>query len=120
MMEVMNCRICMRPCLARVSDCSTTSHVRPRSFRSTWNPVMPFSVPATLKSMSPQWSSAPRMSVTSTLRLSSAVVNSPTDTPATGALIGMPASIIANDPTQMEAMDEEPLEPMISDTIRME
>ena len=38
---------------------------RPRSLRSNWNPVMPFSVPAILQSMSQKPSSHPRMSVSS-------------------------------------------------------
>ena len=36
---------------------------RPSILMSIWIEVMPFSVPATLKSMSPRWSSEPRMSV---------------------------------------------------------
>ena len=50
----------------------------------------------------------------------SGVVKRPTEMPATGAAIGMPASISARQPPQMEAMEEEPLEPMISLTTRME
>ena len=37
----------------------------PSIFRSSWMPVMPFCVPAILKSMSPKWSSSPMMSVSS-------------------------------------------------------
>ncbi|OQC33031.1 MAG: hypothetical protein BWX70_00428 [Verrucomicrobia bacterium ADurb.Bin070] len=51
--------------------------------------------------------------------LSSLLVKRPTETPATGAVIGMPASIIASAPTQMEAMEEEPFDPMMSETTRM-
>ena len=101
----------MRATRSRSIAFSTRSHVRPRILRSTWKPVMPSRVPPILKSMSPQWSSAPRMSVTRIALLSSGVV-------ATGFLIGTPASIIARVPTQIDAIDEEPLEPMISETMR--
>ena len=110
----------MRASRVRMSASSTRSHVRPRILRSTWKPVMPWRVPPTLKSMSPQWSSAPRMSVTRTFWLSSAEVNRPQEMPATGFLIGTPASMRARVPTQMDAMEEEPFEPMISDTRRIE
>jgi hypothetical protein len=40
-------------------------------------------------------------------------------TPATGALSGTPASIIDSDPPQTEAMDDEPLDSVISDTTRI-
>ena len=39
--------------------------------------------------------------------------------PATGALIGTPASISARQPPQTEAIDEEPLDSVISVTTRM-
>src|SRR3990167_9131791 len=39
--------------------------------------------------------------------------------PATGALIGMPASIRASEEPQTDAMDEEPFDSVISDTQRM-
>ena len=38
---------------------------------------------------------------------------------ATCAFMGTPASIIARQPPQTEAMDEEPLDSVISDTTRM-
>ncbi len=38
--------------------------------------------------------------------------------PATAPLSGAPASIIDMDPPQIEAMDEEPLDSKMSDTIR--
>ena len=58
--------------------------------------------------------------MTRTFLLRSGVVKRPTEMPATGEVIGMPASISARQPPQMEAMEEEPLEPMISLTTRME
>ena len=39
--------------------------------------------------------------------------------PATGALMGTPASISARQEPQVEAMEEEPLEDRISDTTRI-
>ena len=39
--------------------------------------------------------------------------------PATGALVGTPASISARLVPQTEAMDEEPLDSVISETTRM-
>src|SRR6476646_11983610 len=39
--------------------------------------------------------------------------------PATGAFSGMPASIIASDDPQTEAIDEEPFDSVISDTVRI-
>ena len=83
---------------------------------SIWIEVMPFSVPATLKSMSPRWSSEPRMSV-STATLSPSLIR-PMATPAQGAFIGTPASIRASEPPQTVAIDEEPLDSRISETTR--
>jgi len=40
--------------------------------------------------------------------------------PATGRVIGTPASIKARHPPQTEAMDEEPLDSMISQVTRRE
>ena len=116
----MKSMIFRRASCAALTAPSTRSHVRPRSFRSTWKPVMPLRVPPTLKSMSPQWSSAPRMSVTRTFWLWSAFVKRPIDMPATVRLSGTPASMRARQPLQMEAIDDEPLEPMISETTRIE
>ena len=39
--------------------------------------------------------------------------------PATGAVIGTPASIMAMAPPQTEAIDDEPLDSRMSDTIRI-
>ena len=43
---------------------------------------------------------------------------SPIAMPATGSLIGTPASIIARVPPQTVAMEDEPLDSRISDTMR--
>ena len=39
--------------------------------------------------------------------------------PATAAVIGTPASIIANEAPQTDAMDDDPFDSVISDTTRM-
>ena len=44
---------------------------------------------------------------------------SPIAMPATGALIGTPASIIAIEPPQTDAIDDEPLDSRMSDTMRI-
>src|SRR5919202_5927828 len=78
---------------------------------------MPSEVPATLKSMSPRWSSTPAMSVSTTY--SSPSLIRPMATPATGALIGTPASISDSDEPHTEAIDDDPLDSKMSDTPRM-
>ena len=42
----------------------------------------------------------------------------PMATPATGALIGTPASIIASEPPHTEAIDELPFDSRMSETMR--
>ena len=84
---------------------------------SIWKAVMPSAVPVTLKSMSPRWSSTPRMSV-STATLSPSLIR-PIATPATGALIGTPASISAMDAPQTDAIDDEPFDSRMSLTMRI-
>ena len=79
--------------------------------------VMPFSVPPTLKSMSPKKSSSPWMS-TIVIQRSPSVIR-PQEMPATGALIGTPASIRASVEPQMEPCEVEPLEESTSETRRM-
>ena len=74
--------------------------------------VTPRSVPATLKSMSPRWSSSPRMS-DSTAKPRSSLI-SPMAMPATGRSSGTPASISASDDPHTVAIDEEPLLSVIS------
>ena len=78
---------------------------------------MPRRVPPTLKSMSPWKSSTPWMS-SMVIQRSPSVIR-PQEIPATGALIGTPASISASVEPQIEAWLVEPLELMISDTQRM-
>jgi hypothetical protein len=78
--------------------------------------VTPSFVPATLKSMSPRWSSSPRMSVSTAKRSPS--FTRPIATPATGALIGTPASISASEEPQTDAIELEPFDSRISLTMR--
>ena len=54
---------CGRASRACVRASRRMSNVTPVILMSIWSAVMPFSVPATLKSMSPRWSSTPAMSV---------------------------------------------------------
>ena len=84
---------------------------------SIWIEVIPCSVPATLKSMSPSASSVPRMSVRMAI-LSPSLI-SPIATPAQGALIGTPASISAREAPHTDAIEEEPLDSRISETMRI-
>ena len=109
-------RICIRASLACCSALASTSAGMPCTFMSSWIAVTNSSVPATLKSMSPSASSAPRMSVRVTYFPSSAIM--PIAMPATGALSGTPASIIDRVEPQTLAIDVEPLELMTSDTRR--
>ena len=76
--------------------------------------MIPFLVPATLKSISPKWSSKPWISVRILITPSSSI--SPIAIPATGALIGTPASIRASVDPQIDAWDEDPLDDKTSET----
>ena len=78
---------------------------------------MPSFVPATLKSISPVWSSSPRIS--DRITTSSPSLTSPIAIPETGALIGTPPSISANVPEHTVPMDEDPLDSKTSETRRM-
>ena len=75
-------RMLIRASLAIVNTSRIVSISTPRRLRSSCNPVMPNWVPATLKSISPWWSSSPRMSTTS-CRLPFQE-NDPIEMPATG------------------------------------
>ena len=86
-------------------------------FRSIWMAVTPFSLPTTLKSMSPRWSSRPAMSVRMAVRSPS--LTSPMAMPATIIFRGTPASIRARTPPQTVAMDDEPLDSRMSETMRI-
>ena len=76
------------------------------------------SVPATLKSMSPKASSAPRMSVSATYSVlpSTSSLTRPMAMPETGAFSGTPACSSDIVDAQTEPIEVEPLEPSASDT----
>ena len=95
------------------------SSVMPLTLMSIWIAVMPSVVPATLKSMSPRASSMPWMSVRIAYLPASPPVIRPMATPATGALIGTPASISASVLPQTLAIEVEPLELSTSETRRI-
>ena len=95
------------------------SMVRPSFFRSIWMAVTPSVVPATLKSISPWKSSTPWMSVKVRQVPVSLSEMRPQEMPATGRLMGTPASIRASVEPQMEAWEVEPLEETTSETTRM-
>ena len=64
--------------------------------------------------MSPRWSSSPRISDKTAYSLPSLI--KPIAIPATGFLIGTPASMRAKDVPQTVAMDDEPFDSVISET----
>ena len=84
---------------------------------SICNAVTPRSVPATLKSMSPRWSSSPRMSDNTAKACGSLI--SPIAMPATGRANGTPASISASELPHTDAIEEEPFDSVTSETTRI-
>ena len=116
MASSMTSRIWNRASRACCSAPASTSPGSPVTFMSSWIAVTNSRVPATLKSMSPSASSAPRMSVSVTNLPSSAIM--PMAMPATGALIGTPASIMDRVEPHTLAIDVEPLELSTSETRR--
>ena len=114
--DSMTSRIVKRASRACFNALARTSPGRPVTFMSSWIAVTNSRVPATLKSMSPSASSAPRMSVSVMNLPSSAIM--PIAMPATGALSGTPASIIDSVEPQTDAIDVEPFELRTSDTRR--
>ena len=93
------------------------SRLTPVILMSICRAVMPSRVPATLKSMSPRWSSAPWMSVR--ISYSSPSLTRPIAMPETGAVIGTPASISARVEPQTEPIDDEPFDSSVSETMRI-
>ncbi len=94
------------------------SLVMPSILMSICRALIPLAVPATLKSMSPRWSSSPMMSVR-TAKASPSLIR-PMATPATAPLTGTPASIRDRLVPQTLAMELEPLDSVISETTRTE
>ena len=76
--------------------------------------VTPSAVPATLKSISPRWSSSPRISVR-TAKSSPSFIR-PIATPATAFVIGTPASINDKEVPQTVAIELDPFDSVISET----
>ena len=111
-------RICIRPSFAWFNARSRISNDKPSTLISICVAVIPFSVPVTLKSISPKWSSSPRISESTAYLSSPAFLINPIAIPDTGFLIFTPASISANVPAQTVAMEEEPLDSRISETTR--
>ena len=112
--------ICILALWALSNASFNTFLVTPLILISIWSAVIPFLVPATLKSISPIWSSKPWISVR-IVYLESHVpssVISPIAIPATGALIGTPADISDIHPAQILAWLDEPLLSNTSDTTR--
>ena len=95
-----------------------TASLMPRTLMSICSAVTPSRVPVTLKSMSPKASSLPRMSVR-TANLPSGSMTRPIAAPATGAVIGTPASMRASVDPQVEAIEVEPFDVTHSDTSRI-
>ena len=111
-------RMVRRASFAWWSAFSITSTVIPFTLMSIWRAVIPSSVPATLKSMSPSESSRPAMSVKTAYLPSSASIK-PMAIPATGAVSGTPASISESVLPQTLAMEVLPLLDSTSDTRRI-
>jgi len=103
-----------RACLACAKASFSISFVIPFILISICKAHIPFLVPATLKSISPKWSSIPWISVR-IVYLSPFVIR-PIAIPATGALIGTPAVIKLIHPAHIVAWLEEPLLSNTSDT----
>src|SRR3954469_10346052 len=116
MASPMTSRMVSRASLAWPSAAASTDDGMPSILVSSCSAVTNSAVPATLKSMSPNASSAPRMSV-SVVYLPSANT-SPMAIPATGALIGTPASMSDRLDAHTDPMDVEPFELSTSDTNR--
>ena len=106
--------ICILPALAWVNALANISLSIPAIFISICIAVIPFSVPATLKSISPKWSSIPCISE-STATLSSCFIR-PIAIPATISFKGTPASSKDNVEPHTLPWDVEPLELNTSDT----
>ena len=106
-------RMCSRPAFACISAFSRISKLRPSHLISICVAVRPSLVPVVLKSISPKWSSSPRMSLNTAYLSSPGFFIRPMAMPLTGFAIGTPASIRANVPAHTVAIDDEPLDSRI-------
>ena len=102
-------RMCSRPALACIRAFSSISNDSPSHLISICVAVRPSLVPVVLKSMSPKWSSSPRISDRIAYLSSPGFLIRPMAMPLTGFFIGTPASISASVPAHTVAIDDEPL-----------
>ncbi len=118
MASAITSRIVIRASRAWVSAPASTSAGMPSSLVSSCSAVTNSRVPATLKSMSPNASSAPRMSVSATYCVSPSTSPEirPIAMPATGARSGTPAWSSDSVEAQTEPIEVEPLEPIASES----
>ena len=112
-------RMCSRAVRARSNTAASRPAGSDFSLVSSCTAVMPSAVPATLKSMSPNASSMPAMSVSTRYSSDCSSVISPIAMPATGAVIGTPASISASAEPHTDAIDDEPFDINVSETTRI-
>ena len=103
-------RMYSRACLACISAFSRISNESPSHLISICVAVIPSRVPVVLKSISPKWSSSPRISLSTAYFSSPGFLINPIAIPDTGFLIGTPASIKASVPEHTVAIEEEPLD----------
>ena len=116
MAPAMTSKILSRASRAWLSAPASTSAGSPSILVSSCKAVTKSAVPATLKSMSPKASSAPRMSVSVVYRPS--WKTKPMAMPATGAFMGTPASMSDSVDEHTEPIEVEPLDESTSDTRR--
>ncbi len=110
-------RIWSRPSFACCMALPIKALSSPPILISICRAVIPSFVPATLKSISPRWSSDPRMS--DRIATSSPSLIRPMAIPATGFAMGTPASIRAREPPQTDAIEDDPFDSRMSETTRM-
>ena len=111
--SIMHLRMCSRPALACIRAFSRISKLKPSHLISICVAVKPLGVPVVLKSMSPRWSSSPRISLSTAYFSSPGFLIRPIAIPDTGAFIGTPASMRARVPAHTVAIEEEPFDSRI-------
>ena len=116
--SVRHFKMCSRPAFACISAFSRISNDRPSHLISICVAVRPSFVPVVLKSISPKWSSSPRMSLSTAYLSSPGFLIRPIAMPDTGFFMGTPASISASVPAQTVAIDDEPFDSKICETKR--
>ena len=111
-------RMCSRPAFACNRAFSSISYDNPSHLISICVAVRPFTVPVVLKSISPKWSSSPRISDRIAYLSSPGFLIRPMAIPLTGFFKGTPASISESVPAHTVAIELEPLLSKMSDTTR--